>query len=139
MAAATFLTRQQPRGGWRLHARQRAGRRRAHFTVADQIAADQRAYALGDEWIAAHPLAATRLVPLKIWRLWAPDGEGEWWFQRGYAGYDRNAMAFRLVRGVNQAFYALVLLAWIASLPSLWRATSRDRAWLMLTPCWCSI
>nr|WP_294518034.1 glycosyltransferase family 39 protein [uncultured Rhodopila sp.] len=103
-----------------------------HFTVADQVAANQRAYTLGYAWIEAHPLAAARLLPLKVWRLWAPDGEGEWWFQRGYAGYDRNATAFRIARGANQAFYALVLLAWIASLPSLVRAASRDRAWLTL-------
>lgn len=83
----------------------------AHFSVADQVDADKRAYALAVNWIEANPRRFVELIPLKIWRLWAPDGEGEWWFERGYAGYDAHRLSFRLMRGLNQAYYVALLLA----------------------------
>lgn len=56
------------------------------------------------------------LIPLKIWRLWAPDGDGEWFYQAGYSHYDEHVMAFRAVRIFNQFLY--VVLA-ILAVPAL--------------------
>lgn len=87
----------------------------AHFSVADQVAADKRAYALGLNWIRNNPGRFLELIPLKIWRLWAPDGEGEWWYQRGFAGYDTHVVDFRVIRWFNQLYYAFLLLTCAAA------------------------
>jgi 4-amino-4-deoxy-L-arabinose transferase-like glycosyltransferase len=88
------------------------------FSVADQVAADQRARALARRWIADNPDRFLALMPWKAWRLWAYDGESEWIFQRGYAGYQETWLAFRAARGLNQVYYLLLLAA---GLWGLWR------------------
>src|SRR5262245_51411015 len=54
------------------------------------------------------------LLPMKWFRLWAPDGEAEWGFQAGYKQYDEYVCYFRAVRYLNQGYYGLLLLgfAW---------------------------
>jgi 4-amino-4-deoxy-L-arabinose transferase-like glycosyltransferase len=89
---------------------------KADFSVRDQVAADQRARQLAMQWIKENPGRFLALVPQKIWRLWAPDGEGEWWYQRGYASYDRYWYLFRALRAVNQIYYAALMLAFLGSL-----------------------
>lgn len=96
--------------------------REVAFSVADQVAADQRARALAREWITTHPDRFVSLMPWKLWRLWAYDGEAEWWFQHGYAGYAESRWIFRTVRGLNQVYY-LGLLA-LGAL-GLWAALRR--------------
>jgi hypothetical protein len=68
-------------------------------------------------------------VPIKIWQLWAPDGEAEWWYQLGYAEYNRHVLAFRLLRGLNQVYYVGVLAAWLLSLRPLLRDAAAGSAW----------
>jgi hypothetical protein len=96
----------------------------------DQVGMDRvaRARALG--WIRDHPAAFLRLIPLKIWRLWGGDGEAEWLYQSGYAGYGAHAWMFRVVRVVNQGFYWLLLGLALTSVPTMWR---RRRS----LPVWC--
>ena len=89
---------------------------RINFSVRDQVAADQRARELAVQWIREHPREFLTLVPLKVWRLWAPDGEGVWWYQAGYRNYDASARIFRVLRVLNQAYYAALLGAFALAL-----------------------
>ena len=50
-----------------------------------------------------------KLIPLKIWGLWAGDGEAEWLYQSGYGDYDRYVIPFRAIRILNQLLYWAVL------------------------------
>jgi hypothetical protein len=92
----------------------------AQFRASDQIAADRRARALAYEWIGQHPGEFIALIPQKVWRLWAPDGEAEWSFQASTPGYERHALWFRGMRILNQLFYmCAVALAAVALIPLL--------------------
>lgn len=79
------------------------------FSVADQVAADQRAKTAAWDWIAENPGKFLVLMPKKAFRLWIPDGESEWSFQAGYANYEDHKIGFRTVRVVNQLFYWMLL------------------------------
>ena len=82
-------------------------------TVATQVAVDQEATQRAVKWIKDNPVQFVSLMPLKIFRLWAVDGEAEWAFETGYSSYDSYAYWFRFVRWLNQ-FYYIVLLAGFA-------------------------
>jgi hypothetical protein len=96
----------------------------------DQVAMDHMAWARGWAWVVANPAEMVRLVPLKLWRLWSGDGEAEWFYQSGYAGYADHSVLFRAVRVVNQLCYWVVLGLAAASAPGMWR---RRRS----LPVWC--
>ena len=81
----------------------------ARFSVEDQANADKRARALAIGWIKDHPGQFAGLMPKKVFRLWAPDGEAEWFFQ-DTPFYEQHRVWFRFVRIANQAFYAMTLL-----------------------------
>jgi hypothetical protein len=83
-------------------------------SVATQVSVDKEARRRAVEWIKENPDKFIGLMPLKLFRLWAPDGESEWGFQAGYKHYDQYAFWFRAVRYLNQAYYACLLLgfAW---------------------------
>lgn len=104
------------------------------FSVEDQIAAEKRAYAIGIDWIRNNPGRFAILVPMKIWRLWAPDGEGEWWFQRGYAGYDDHIVAFRMARIFNQLYYTALLVGTAAAILLLFRRGYGLDRWVLIGP-----
>jgi hypothetical protein len=97
----------------------------------NQVAMDRIAASRARAWIAANPLGFIRLIPLKIWRLWVGDGEAEWLYQSGYAGYQAHVLLFRSVRVINQVFYAALVLLAAVSLPSMWRRRASLPAW-----CW---
>lgn len=84
--------------------------------VGDQVEADRIARSRAITWIAAHPRDFLQLMPRKFWRLWGPDGEGEWAYQAGYSGYQAHAVLFRAVRLLNQAFYCLLIALALLSL-----------------------
>ncbi len=88
------------------------------FSVADQINANRRASELARAWIMQNPAQFIGLIPKKIFRLWAPNGEAEWQYQAGTPFYDEHYRWFRAVRVLNQAFYGAVLLS---SLLAVWR------------------
>jgi hypothetical protein len=98
---------------------------------ADQVAADHLAADRAWTWIKDHPTAFVRLIPLKIWRLWSGDGEAEWLYQSGYAGYDAHATLFRSVRIINQIFYLAILALSAAALPLMWQQRRSLLPW-----CW---
>jgi 4-amino-4-deoxy-L-arabinose transferase-like glycosyltransferase len=80
-----------------------------NFSVRDQVEADRRAKELALNWIKENPARFVQLVPLKIWHLWAKDGEIEWGYQSEYPHYDEHSHIFRSVRWINQIFYALLV------------------------------
>jgi hypothetical protein len=98
------------------------------FSVADQVAADARARAAAWGWIRENPLQFAILMPKKLFRLWAVDGESDWLFQAGYPRYEEHRLKFRAIRIANQAYYVLLLVGfamawrrWLArDEPSVW-------------------
>jgi len=80
----------------------------AQFSVDDQIAANRRASSLALNWIKDNPGQFLRLIPKKLFRLWAVDGEGEWGYQDSQF-YRANWVWFRAARVVNQVFYFAAL------------------------------
>ena len=91
----------------------------------DQVQADRTARERAVRWMVQNPVGFLKLIPLKVLRLWTGDGEAEWMYQRGYAGYDSHVVAFRAFRVLNQACYWLVLLlAAASSRPMLRRSRS---------------
>jgi hypothetical protein len=96
---------------------------------ANQIAADREWRDRGMRWIAENPVDFLRLVPLKIIRLWARDGEAEWLYQSGYAGYDEYQTIFRAIRWINQLYYTGVMLLAAWSLRGMWRQRRSLPAW----------
>jgi len=100
-----------------------------------QVEIDRIARARAIAWISENPGAFVRLMPLKFFRLWAPDGEAEWFYQAGYDRYDRNAMLFRAVRGLNQLLYVLLVLLALPALALLWpsaRASVPQLGWVLI-------
>jgi 4-amino-4-deoxy-L-arabinose transferase-like glycosyltransferase len=81
-----------------------------YFSVQDQVESDRRAKELALQWIRDNPERFAALVPLKIWHLWAKNGEAEWAYQAGYPQYEQYWYVFRTVRWVNQIFYSLLLI-----------------------------
>ena len=102
------------------------------FTLADQVAADQRAKALAREWIAEHPRRALELMPHKALLLWAWDGEADWAYRIGFAGYQQAAGGFRAARVVNQVFYfAIIALFLISTFMLPRRLAQLTRPWVL--------
>jgi 4-amino-4-deoxy-L-arabinose transferase-like glycosyltransferase len=76
----------------------------------NELEYDAEAKRLGFAWIEANPGRFTALMPLKLLRLWGPDGEAIWSYERGATAYPANAGLFTAVRLANQAWYLLLLL-----------------------------
>lgn len=93
--------------------------------IAGEVAYDRAARTLGQRWIATHPLRFAELVPLKLWHLWGPDGEGLWAYETGSPLWHAAPRAFWLLRAGNQAVY-WALLALFAVAP--WWIMRRRRA-----------
>jgi len=83
--------------------------------VKGQVANDRLATSLALKWIHDNPRAFLLLVPRKVWRLWAPDGESEWSYQAGFKNYSVYWLLFRSVRAVNQAYYAFLIVLFAIS------------------------
>lgn len=98
------------------------------FSVQDQVESDRRAKELALKWIKENPGRFIELIPLKIWHLWAKNGEAEWAYQAGYQHYQQNWHIFRSVRWINQIFYILLLAGSLVSVILLVK-NGRDVAW----------
>lgn len=99
------------------------------FDPAQQVAMDRLARDRAVEWIKANPGRFLMLMPLKVFRLWAPDGEAEWFYQRGSPIYDSYSLVFRAVRVANQGLYAAILLLAVPSAWVLWRRRREMSPW----------
>lgn len=81
----------------------------------DEVARDAQARRLGLQWIGRNPGKFLALAPKKLMRLWLPDGEAEWAYQAGAPSYARFEALYRAVRYANQAWYAVLMLAFAAA------------------------
>jgi hypothetical protein len=99
--------------------------------AANQVVMDHMAQERGARWIRENPGKFLALIPAKIKGLWLGDGETEWLYQMGYAGYADHARLFRAVRIANQAFYFALLAGALASLPGLIRERRSLPAWCL--------
>lgn len=81
-----------------------------HHTVANQLEVDREAKQRALRWIEENTGRFVVLMPLKLFRLWAPDGESEWAFQSGFAPYQEYRWLFRSLRIANQAYYLLLMI-----------------------------
>ena len=75
-------------------------------------------------WIKANPGQFLALIPKKIFRLWGPDGEGEWGYQDTSFYRDYQAW-FRGARIVNQVFYVTMLLLVVAAIWKMWQLPAK--------------
>ena len=75
-----------------------------------EVEYDREAKRLGVAWIKAHPMRFAALGPRKLFRLWGPDGEGEWGYEGGSPAYSAAPGVFYAVRLANQVYYALLML-----------------------------
>ncbi len=87
----------------------------------DQVEMDRIAKQRAWQWIGQNPGRFVKLIPAKIWFLWSGDGEAEWLYQSGYAGYGTYYLLFRAIRVLNQVVYVVLLGLAAASLPPLLR------------------
>ena len=95
---------------------------------------DAEAKRLGVAWIKAHPVQFAQLMPLKLAKLWGPDGEAQWAYETGYADYAEHAGTFRALRIVNQLYYFALLGCFaLAAGLIVWR---RRKAGLRLIDWW---
>jgi 4-amino-4-deoxy-L-arabinose transferase-like glycosyltransferase len=78
-------------------------------TDLDEMQYDAEASRLGKAWIKAHPVQFLKLMPMKLVRLWGPDGEGQWAYETDSAAYRAAPMAFTLLRAANQLWYFALL------------------------------
>lgn len=91
----------------------------------DELAYDREARRLGMDWIKAHPAGFLKLMPLKLARLWGPDGEGQWAYETGSWAYAAAPHAFLALRAANQVFYWALLALFVAALPIMIRKLRR--------------
>lgn len=102
----------------------------------DELAYDAEAKRLGIAWIAHNPSRFLTLVPMKLLRLWGPDGEAQWAYETGYRDYAAHAGLFRAVRIANQLYYMALLaafaLAAVVIVRRRWLAGDRLLCWWLL-------
>ncbi len=99
-----------------------------------EIAFDAEAKRLGADWIKANPGQFAALMPIKFAKLWGPDGEAVWNYQKGAASYDRHVWLYTAVRAANQAWYWLLLFGFAAAL--VVQVRQRQRAGTPLADWW---
>ncbi|WP_295528955.1 glycosyltransferase family 39 protein [Novosphingobium sp. Chol11] len=78
-------------------------------TDLDELEYDAEAARLGKQWILDHPGRFAMLMPMKLWRLWGPDGEGVWAYETGSPAYKAAPWAFTALRAANQLWYFALL------------------------------
>ena len=82
----------------------------------DEIAYDAEAKRLGMDWIKANPVQFMGLMPKKFIKLWGPDGEALWSYEKGAASYAAHAPLYTALRWANQAWYWLLLAGFALAL-----------------------
>jgi hypothetical protein len=78
-------------------------------TDLNEMQYDAEASRLGKDWIKAHPGQFLKLMPMKLLRLWGPDGEGQWAYETDSAAYRAAPFGFTLLRAANQLWYFALL------------------------------
>jgi hypothetical protein len=102
----------------------------------DEIAFDAEAKKLGMDWIKANPGQFIALMPVKFFKLWGPDGEAMWSYEKGAASYSAHAGLYTAVRWGNQAWYWMLLglfaVAAVVQLRRRWRSDTPLFDWWLL-------
>jgi len=102
----------------------------------DEIAFDAEAKKLGMDWIKANPAQFIALMPVKFFKLWGPDGEAMWSYEKGAASYPAHAGLYTAVRWGNQAWYWMLLglfaVAAVVQLRRRWRSDTPLFDWWLL-------
>jgi hypothetical protein len=111
---ATLLTGNNPSAGGDYTADDALVRQVPH-DVAGQVANDRMATAVALKWIHDNPAVFLTLIPKKVWRLWAPDGESEWSYQAGFKDYEHYWIVFRTARIINQIYYVILIVFFVIS------------------------
>lgn len=98
-------------------------------TDLDELQYDAEAARLGKQWIMEHPARFVMLMPIKLVRLWGPDGEGVWAYETDSPAYKAAPWAFTVLRAANQIWYfgLLALFALGAFLMIKARRAARER------------
>jgi hypothetical protein len=78
-------------------------------TDLDELEYDAEAARLGKQWILEHPARFVTLMPMKLIRLWGPDGEGVWAYEIDSPAYKAAPWAFTVLRIANQLWYFALL------------------------------
>ena len=101
-----------------------------------EIVFDAEAKRLGADWIKANPGKFLGLMPVKFFKLWGPDGEAVWSYEKGAPGYPAHAGLYKAVRLANQAWYWMLLglfaLAAVVQLRRRWRGPEPLFDWWLL-------
>ena len=103
-------------------------------TDLDEVGYDREAKRLGMQWIRTHPVRFVEMMPVKLFRLWGPDGEAQWAYETGYAGFAAHAGLFHAVRAINQLWYWSLLAG--AALAAALIVRQRHRAGLGWVDWW---
>jgi 4-amino-4-deoxy-L-arabinose transferase-like glycosyltransferase len=100
-------------------------------TDLSEVGYDREAKRLGMAWIESHPGRFVAMMPVKLFRLWGPDGEAQWAYETGYPGFSANVMLFRALRGANQLWYwSLLLGAGMAGIAIIRQRRLEKRNWV---------
>ncbi len=107
----------------------------ARRLTMSEMAYDAEAKRLAVEWIKANPGKFIALMPKKFFRLWGPDGEAQWNYEKGAASFAANERLFWAARVANQALYILLLagfaLAFLVQVRRRWRDGELFDWWLL--------
>lgn len=105
-------------------------------TDLNELQYDAEAKRLGTQWIKDHPAAFLKLMPMKALRLWGPDGEALWFYEKFSPAQAAAPQAFLALRVVNQLWYFGLMALFVAAawLMVRHRRTSKERVidWWML-------
>jgi 4-amino-4-deoxy-L-arabinose transferase-like glycosyltransferase len=109
---------------------------KARKGALDELQFDVAAKQLGTDWIKANPGKFVALMPVKFVKLWGPDGEAIWNYQKGAASYAAHSGLYKAVRWANQAWYWMLLglfgLAGLVQLRRRWRSDASLFDWWLL-------
>jgi len=82
-------------------------------TELNELQYDAEAKRLGIAWISTHLAAFAKLMPMKLLRLWGPDGEALWFYEGYSPVHDAAPQAFLALRAANQLFYFALLTLFV--------------------------
>ena len=100
-------------------------------TDLDEVAYDREAKRLGMAWIRSHPARFLEMMPVKLFKLWGPDGEAQWAYEKGYTGFGTHASLFHAMRAINQLWYwSLLAGAAVAAAMMIRQRRRAGEAWV---------
>ncbi len=100
-------------------------------TDLDEVTYDREAKRLGMAWISTHPARFVEMMPVKLIKLWGPDGESQWAYETGFSGFGAHATLFHALRAINQLWYwSLLLGAAVAAVRTIRQRRRAGEPWV---------